>query len=29
VAIDGESEAMTVTLYDLDGKSLFSTQLTP
>ena len=29
VAIDGESEAMTVTLYDLDGKQLFSTQLTP
>ena len=29
VAIDGHSEVMTVTLYDLDGKSLFSTQLTP
>jgi alkaline phosphatase D len=29
VAIDGESEAMTVTLYDLDGKSLFSVQLEP
>ena len=29
VAIDGASEAMTVTLYDLDGKSLFSVQLEP
>lgn len=29
VAIDGHSEVMTVTLYDLDGKALFSTQLTP
>ncbi len=29
VAIDGDTEAMTVTLYDLDGKALFSTQLTP
>ena len=29
VAIDGQSEVMTVTLYDLDGKALFSKQLTP
>jgi len=29
VAIDGESEAMTVTLHDLDGASLFSVQLDP
>jgi alkaline phosphatase D len=27
VAIDGDTEAMTVTLYDLDGTSLFSAQL--
>jgi alkaline phosphatase D len=29
VAIDGHSEVMTVALYDLDGKSLFSVDLNP
>ncbi|HKE80836.1 MAG TPA: alkaline phosphatase D family protein [Solirubrobacteraceae bacterium] len=29
VAIDGHSEVMTVTLYDLDGNSLFSVDLDP
>jgi alkaline phosphatase D len=29
VAIDGHSEVMTVTLYDLDGTSLFSVDLNP
>jgi alkaline phosphatase D len=29
VAIDGETEAMTVTLHDLDGKALFGVELEP
>jgi hypothetical protein len=29
IAIDGHTEVMTVTLYDLDGKALFSVQLEP
>jgi alkaline phosphatase D len=29
VAIDGHSEVMTVTLYDLDGNSLFNVDLDP